>query len=115
MKDRHAGARDRSDYQEHEAQYFGRHARPVSPRESGEGEHDPHFRRWREEHLNALDEDYRLWRQDRYRRFGEAFDRWRASRPARGGAAGSHSLPPSEGTDPGQPNSAAPGASGKNK
>jgi hypothetical protein len=50
MKDR--PARDRSDYQEHEAQYFARHARPVSP---------------------------------------------------------------SEGTDPGQPYSAAPGASGKNK
>ena len=110
MKARPSPPRDRSDYQEHEAEYFARHARP-----SHADEFEPHYRRWRDEHLSSLDEDYRLWRQDRYRKFGETFDQWRASRPARSGAAGSHTLPPSIGTDPGQPNSAAPGASGKNK
>ena len=54
-------------------------------------------------------------RHDRDKKFGEAFDKWRATRPARRGAAGSHTLPPSIGTDPGQPNGAPPGASGKNK
>ena len=49
------------------------------------------------------------------KKFEEAFDRSRATRPARSGAAGTHTLPPSIGTDPGQPYSAAPGASGKNK
>ena len=49
------------------------------------------------------------------KKFEEAFDRLRATRPARSGAAGTHTLPPSIGTDPGQPYSAAPGASGKNK
>ena len=76
---------------------------------------DPDYRRWRHEQMNALDEDCRSWRQDRYKKFSEAFDRWRASRPARSGAAGSHTLPPSEGTEPGQQYSAAQGASGKNK
>jgi hypothetical protein len=59
--------------------------------------------------------DYRQWRRDRYKKFGEAFDHTRAQRPARSGAAGSHTRPPSEGTNPRQPYSAAPGASGKNK
>jgi hypothetical protein len=51
----------------------------------------------------------------RNEKFAEAFDRLRATRPARSGAAGTHTKPPSEGTDPGQPYSAPPGASGKNK
>jgi hypothetical protein len=77
--------------------------------------HEAHYQQWRHEQMRALDEDYRQWRQDRYKKFGEAFDQWRASRPARAGAAGSRTLPPSAGTEPGQPYSAAPGASGKNK
>lgn len=104
--------RDRSDYQEHEAEYFGRHARPAR---ADQHPSDPDFERWRHDHMQAMDEDYRQWRQDRYKKFGESFDRWRASRPARSGAAGSHTQPPSEGTDPGQPYSAPPGGSGKNK
>jgi hypothetical protein len=96
------------DYQQHEAEYFARHARPADV-------YDPDFQRWRHDHLQAMDEDYRTWRQDRRQRFGEAFDRWRAERPARSPATGSHHAPPSEGTDPGQRYSASPGASGKNK
>ena len=115
MNDRRPPPRDRSDYQEHEAEYFARHAQPPSERSASDDDFEPDYRRWRQEQMNALDEDYRSWRHDRYRKFGETFDQWRASRPARSGAAGSHTLPPSEGTDPGQPNSAPPGASGKNK
>ena len=63
----------------------------------------------------AAAEDFRLWRQDPNKKFGESFDQWRAARPARSGAAGSHTLPPSMGTDPGQPHHVPPGASGKNK
>ena len=96
MNNHHSQPRDRSDYQEHEAEYFAREARPAAAQD-------------------ASDEDLRRWREDPNRKFGETFDAWRASRPARSGAAGSHRLPPSIGTDPGQPNSAAPGASGKNK
>jgi hypothetical protein len=59
--------------------------------------------------------DYRQWRRDRHKKFSEAFDTARASRPARSSATGRHRGPPSEGTEPGQPYSAAPGASGKNK
>jgi hypothetical protein len=103
---------ERDDYQQDEAACFARHARPVSEPEEL---HDAHFRQWRRERSRALDEDRSWQRQDRYKKFGESFDRWRASRPARRGAAGSHTLPPSIGTDPGQPYSAPPGASGKNK
>ncbi|HYJ99951.1 MAG TPA: hypothetical protein VEX14_17940 [Burkholderiaceae bacterium] len=113
MNIRRAPPRDRSDYQEHEAEYFARHARPAD--QEADGEFKPGDRQWRQEQMNALDADYRAWRQDRNRKFGETFDQWRASRPARSHAAGSRTLPPSEGTEPGQPNSAPPGASGKNK
>lgn len=75
---------------------------------------EPH-ENWRHEQMQALDEDYRLWHQDPNKKFGETFDQWRASRPARSGAVGSRTLPPSVGTGPGQPYSAPPGASGKNK
>jgi hypothetical protein len=110
----HARPTPDDDYQEHEARYFARHARPPGGSHD-QAEYDPDFDRWRQDHLQAMDEDYRAWRQDRRQKFGEAFDAYRASRPARSGAAGSHTTPPSEGTAPGQPFSAAPGASGKNK
>jgi len=115
MTDHRAPPRDRSDYQEHEAEYFARHARPTPSKGSDRDDFEPDYRRWRDEQMQALDEDYRQWRRDRRQRFGETFDQWRASRPARSGAAGSHTQPPSEGTEPGQPDSAPPGASGKNK
>lgn len=96
------------DYQQHEAEYFARHARPVDP-------HDTEFQRWRHDQVQAMDEDYRAWRHERRTGFGEAFDRWRAERPARANTSARHPTPPSEGTGPGQPYSAPPGASGKNK
>lgn len=104
----HTGPSPDDDYQQHEAEYFARHARPADM-------HDADFQRWRHDQLQAMDEDYRAWRVDRRPGFGEAFDRFRASRPGRGNASASHPTPPSEGTGPGQPYAAPPGASGKNK
>jgi hypothetical protein len=102
--------RERDDYQQDEAACFARHARPAQP----DHPHDAHYRLWREQ-VRERDEDYRSSRHDRDEKFGEAFDAWRAQRPARTGAARGRTLPPSIGTEPGQPNSASPGASGKNK
>jgi hypothetical protein len=103
--------RDSDDYQQDEAACFARHARPARPDEP----HDAHYHQWRHEQMRARDEDYRTSRHDRDKKFSETFDQWRAPRPARSSAAGSRTLPPSIGTEPGQPNSASPGASGKNK
>jgi len=94
------------DYQQDEAEVYGRVGQPASDAERRASGHDV---------VQDPGVDYRQWRRDRYKKFGEAFDSTRASRPARSGAAGSHRVPPSEGTEPGQPYSAAPGASGKNK
>jgi hypothetical protein len=102
--------RDSEDYQQDEAACFARHARPAQPDDA----HDAHERQWREQ-MRERDDDYRSSRHDRDKKFSEAFDHWSASRPARSGTAGGHTLPPSLGTEPGQPYSATPGASGKNK
>jgi hypothetical protein len=102
--------RDGDDYQQDEAACFARHARPAPP----DDPHDTHDRQRREQ-MRAGDDDHRSARHARDKTFSETFDRSRAARPARSGAAGSRTLPPSIGTEPGQPNSASPGASGKNK
>ena len=94
------------DYQQDEAEVFARFGHPAN---------DAGRAASRSEVAQDPGVDYRQWRRDRYKKFSEAFDRTSASRPARSSAAGSRRLPPSEGTEPGQPYSAAPGASGKNK
>ena len=65
--------------------------------------HDPDFAfaRWREAHLQEIDEDYRAWRATNERHFPEDFEGWRRERHAQErSAAGLPLASPREGAEP---------------
>ncbi|WP_148714465.1 hypothetical protein [Chitinolyticbacter meiyuanensis] len=49
-----------------------------SPLADSETHH--HYRRWRDAHLNRLDDDYSAWMDERKAHFSEEFEAWRRER-----------------------------------
>ena len=57
---------------------YGDPAGPPATWPADEDDHH-HYRRFRDEHARALDDDYAAWRRER---FSSDFQRWRSDRPA---------------------------------